>query len=260
MAYSPVCDGINAYSLFRCLYCKCLSQGSASAGSSHRLNTYSSFPHAVGITGLLQWFLMILQTFASLVFVTYMVCTSSIPGVKFLLSHDCDIPAALQDFPAVQKMFISQDNAPYVGCFRASSKKSTQYECSQAFHKLLGCISGPEIETQKTSGSGRPDFQLTSPQGPSANKNSHRRLSLKNAARNTWEITSGMVLILCYFTSHLCVAWSICCKFWGIQTVHIKYKCLCCGGLWKSSTLQQNCFWALIKICRIRQSTRAVNS
>ncbi|KFQ58479.1 Uncharacterized protein C3orf67, partial [Pelecanus crispus] len=44
------------------------------------------------------------------------------------------------------------------------------------------------------------DFQRISPQGPSADKNGHR-LSLKNAAKNTWEITSGMVLILCYFTS-----------------------------------------------------------
>ncbi|KFR02315.1 Uncharacterized protein C3orf67, partial [Nipponia nippon] len=51
------------------------------------------------------------------------------------------------------------------------------------------------------------DFQLTSPQGPLADKNSHRRVSLKNAAKNTWEITSGMVLILCYFTSQLCVVW-----------------------------------------------------
>ncbi|KFV92999.1 Uncharacterized protein C3orf67, partial [Fulmarus glacialis] len=47
------------------------------------------------------------------------------------------------------------------------------------------------------------DFQLPSPQKPSADKNSHRRLSLKNAAKNTWEITSGMVLILYYFTSQL---------------------------------------------------------
>lgn len=91
----------------------CLSQGSAPAGSSHRLNTYSSFPHAVDITGLLQWFSVNLQTFASLLFVTYMICTSSIPRVEFLLSYDCDIPAALQDCPAVGKMFISQDNAPY---------------------------------------------------------------------------------------------------------------------------------------------------
>ncbi|KFQ00362.1 Uncharacterized protein C3orf67, partial [Haliaeetus albicilla] len=45
------------------------------------------------------------------------------------------------------------------------------------------------------------DFQLASPQGPLADKNSHRRLSLKNAAKNTWEITSGIVLLLCYFTS-----------------------------------------------------------
>ncbi|KFO08758.1 Uncharacterized protein C3orf67, partial [Balearica regulorum gibbericeps] len=44
------------------------------------------------------------------------------------------------------------------------------------------------------------DFQLASPQEPSADKNSHRKLSLKNAAKATWEIASGMVLILCYFT------------------------------------------------------------
>ncbi|KAF1554647.1 hypothetical protein FQV19_0010437, partial [Eudyptula minor] len=45
--------------------------------------------------------------------------------------------------------------------------------------------------------------RLASLQGPSADKNSHRRLSPKNAAKTTWEITSGMVLILCYFTSRL---------------------------------------------------------
>ncbi|KAF1668792.1 hypothetical protein FQA23_0009160, partial [Aptenodytes patagonicus] len=48
--------------------------------------------------------------------------------------------------------------------------------------------------------------RLASRQGPSADKNSHRRLTPKNAAKNTWEITSGMVLILCYFTSQLYVA------------------------------------------------------
>ncbi|KAK2529410.1 hypothetical protein Q9233_006921 [Columba guinea] len=59
-------------------------------------------------------------------------------------------------------------------------------------HQTTGGVSpnGPEIQTQKTSESGQPDFQLNSPQGPSANKNSHRRLSPKNAARNTWEISS----------------------------------------------------------------------
>ncbi|KFV06707.1 Uncharacterized protein C3orf67, partial [Pterocles gutturalis] len=70
------------------------------------------------------------------------------------------------------------------------------------------------------------DFQLASPQGPSADKNSHRRLSLENAAKSTWEITSGMVLILCYFTSQLCVVW-------GTPVVNFKrprsssHKCLC---------------------------------
>ncbi|KAM6325381.1 protein CFAP20DC isoform 2-T3 [Podargus strigoides] len=48
----------------------------------------------------------------------------------------------------------------------------------------------PEIQTWKTSESESADFQLTYPQGPSADKNSHRTLSLKNAAESTWEITS----------------------------------------------------------------------
>ncbi|KAM9227788.1 protein CFAP20DC [Leptosomus discolor] len=52
------------------------------------------------------------------------------------------------------------------------------------------CQNDPTKQAQKTSESGRADFQLTSPQGPSAEKNSHRRLSLKNAAKTTWEITS----------------------------------------------------------------------
>uniref|UniRef100_A0A8U7P8N7 CFA20 domain-containing protein n=1 Tax=Corvus moneduloides TaxID=1196302 RepID=A0A8U7P8N7_CORMO len=65
---------------------------------------------------------------------------------------------------------------------------------------FLHCISDPEIQTQKTSVSGEADFQLTSPQVPSPDKSSDRRLSLKNAAKPAWEITSGMVLISCYFT------------------------------------------------------------
>ncbi|XP_017675992.1 PREDICTED: uncharacterized protein C3orf67 homolog isoform X2 [Lepidothrix coronata] len=52
------------------------------------------------------------------------------------------------------------------------------------------CQNDPEIQTEKTSVSGEADFQLTSPQVPSADKNSHKRLSLKNAAKTTWEITS----------------------------------------------------------------------
>ncbi|XP_021264712.1 uncharacterized protein C3orf67 homolog isoform X2 [Numida meleagris] len=46
------------------------------------------------------------------------------------------------------------------------------------------------IQTQKTSENGRADFQLPLPQDPSADKNSHRRLCLKNADENTWEITT----------------------------------------------------------------------
>lgn len=113
MTYSTVWAWINAHSLCRYLCCKCLSQGSPPAGNSHRLYTYSAFPHAMYITGLLQWFLIILQTFASLFCITSMVCPSSIPSVKFLLSCDSHIPAALQDSCAVWKMFVSQDNAPY---------------------------------------------------------------------------------------------------------------------------------------------------
>ncbi|XP_009646625.1 protein CFAP20DC [Egretta garzetta] len=45
------------------------------------------------------------------------------------------------------------------------------------------CQNDPAIQTLKNSESGRADFQLTSPQGPSADKNGH-------AAKNTWEITS----------------------------------------------------------------------
>ncbi|XP_039239530.1 protein CFAP20DC isoform X7 [Pipra filicauda] len=52
------------------------------------------------------------------------------------------------------------------------------------------CQNDPEIQTEKTSVSGETDFQLTSPQVPSPDKNSHKRLSLKNAAKTTWEITS----------------------------------------------------------------------
>ncbi|XP_075570526.1 protein CFAP20DC isoform X2 [Pelecanus crispus] len=51
------------------------------------------------------------------------------------------------------------------------------------------CQNDPAVQTQKTSESRRADFQRISPQGPSADKNGHR-LSLKNAAKNTWEITS----------------------------------------------------------------------
>ncbi|XP_009984649.1 PREDICTED: uncharacterized protein C3orf67 homolog [Tauraco erythrolophus] len=52
------------------------------------------------------------------------------------------------------------------------------------------CQNDPAIQTQKTAESGKADFQLPSPQQPSADKNSSRRLSLKNEAKNTWEITS----------------------------------------------------------------------
>ncbi|XP_061864537.1 protein CFAP20DC [Colius striatus] len=52
------------------------------------------------------------------------------------------------------------------------------------------CQNDSAIQTQKTSESGRADFQFALPQGPSADKNSHRRLSVKIEAENTWEITN----------------------------------------------------------------------
>ncbi|XP_009869734.1 PREDICTED: uncharacterized protein C3orf67 homolog, partial [Apaloderma vittatum] len=52
------------------------------------------------------------------------------------------------------------------------------------------CQNDPAVQAQKPSESERGDFQLTSPQRPSAEKNSHRRLSLKNETKNTWDITS----------------------------------------------------------------------
>ncbi|KFW87142.1 Uncharacterized protein C3orf67, partial [Manacus vitellinus] len=45
---------------------------------------------------------------------------------------------------------------------------------------------------QTTEDTCQNDFQLSSPQVPSPDKNSHKRLSLKNAAKTTWEITSGL--------------------------------------------------------------------
>ncbi|XP_065543496.1 protein CFAP20DC isoform X3 [Lathamus discolor] len=52
------------------------------------------------------------------------------------------------------------------------------------------CQHDPAIQTQDTSESGRVDFQLDSSQGPSADKNSHRRVTSKDAAKTTWKITS----------------------------------------------------------------------
>ncbi|XP_014728426.1 PREDICTED: uncharacterized protein C3orf67 homolog [Sturnus vulgaris] len=61
----------------------------------------------------------------------------------------------------------------------------------------------PEIQTQKTSVSGGADFQLTSPQVPSSDKNSPRRLSLKNAAKPAWEITSDEWVLPERFTENI---------------------------------------------------------
>uniref|UniRef100_A0A8B9Q743 Chromosome 3 open reading frame 67 n=1 Tax=Apteryx owenii TaxID=8824 RepID=A0A8B9Q743_APTOW len=47
----------------------------------------------------------------------------------------------------------------------------------------------PANQTQKTSGSEAAELQLPPPQAPSTDKNSPRRLCLKDAAKTTWEIT-----------------------------------------------------------------------
>ncbi|XP_061210216.1 protein CFAP20DC isoform X1 [Neopsephotus bourkii] len=52
------------------------------------------------------------------------------------------------------------------------------------------CQHDPAVQTQDTSESGRVDFQLDSSEGTSADKKSHRRLSLKDAAKTTWKISS----------------------------------------------------------------------
>ncbi|KAL9838485.1 protein CFAP20DC [Geothlypis trichas] len=61
----------------------------------------------------------------------------------------------------------------------------------------------PEIQTHTTSASGEADFQLTSPQVPSPDKDSHIRLSLKNAAKSTWEITNDTWLFPERFTESI---------------------------------------------------------
>ncbi|XP_056357747.1 protein CFAP20DC isoform X2 [Oenanthe melanoleuca] len=60
-----------------------------------------------------------------------------------------------------------------------------------------------EIQTQKTSVSGEADFKLTSPQVPSPDKNSPRRLSLKNAAKPSLEITSDKWVLPERFTESI---------------------------------------------------------
>ncbi|KFV71460.1 Uncharacterized protein C3orf67, partial [Dryobates pubescens] len=50
------------------------------------------------------------------------------------------------------------------------------------------------IQTEKTSESERAYLQLLSPQGPSAGKNSRRRLSPENTAKDTWEINSVLCI------------------------------------------------------------------
>ncbi|XP_054243444.1 protein CFAP20DC [Indicator indicator] len=62
------------------------------------------------------------------------------------------------------------------------------------------------IQTEKTSE--RAYLQLSSPQGPSADKNSHSRLSPENTAKDTWEINSDEPLLPESFTKSIQMDWS----------------------------------------------------
>uniref|UniRef100_A0A8U7PAJ5 Uncharacterized protein n=1 Tax=Corvus moneduloides TaxID=1196302 RepID=A0A8U7PAJ5_CORMO len=87
----------------------------------------------------------------------------------------------------------SSNRRPNTKVSRKVRRAKFQHHCWHFFFtgiSFLHCISDPEIQTQKTSVSGEADFQLTSPQVPSPDKSSDRRLSLKNAAKPAWEITS----------------------------------------------------------------------
>ncbi|XP_066051696.1 protein CFAP20DC [Chamaea fasciata] len=85
----------------------------------------------------------------------------------------------------------------------------------------------PEIQTQKTSVSGEADFQLTSPKVPAADRNSYGRLSLKNAAKSTQEITSER------FTESIQLdskenfgapGSSACCNLFSAQNASVKHQ------------------------------------
>uniref|UniRef100_A0A8C4V106 CFAP20 domain containing n=1 Tax=Falco tinnunculus TaxID=100819 RepID=A0A8C4V106_FALTI len=83
-----------------------------------------------------------------------------------------------QDIERLELSFTPCDDSLDQGC-----KRNTHQVTKDV------CQNDRAAQTQKTSENGRADFQLAS-QGPSSDKNSHRRLSLKNAAKYTWEITS----------------------------------------------------------------------
>uniref|UniRef100_A0A8C3LXX0 Chromosome 3 open reading frame 67 n=1 Tax=Chrysolophus pictus TaxID=9089 RepID=A0A8C3LXX0_CHRPC len=89
------------------------------------------------------------------------------------------------------------------------------------------------IQTQKTSENGRTDFQLPSPQDPSTDKNSHRRLCLRNADENTWEITTDEWVFPESFTEniqldgseqHAATQDSACCDLTSPETTSIEHQ------------------------------------
>ncbi|TRZ21947.1 hypothetical protein HGM15179_005236, partial [Zosterops borbonicus] len=89
-----------------------------------------------------------------------------------------------------------------------------------------------EIQTQKTSVSGEADFQLTSPKVPSPDENSHGRLSLKKAAKPTWEMTSDKWVFPGRFTESFqldntehfgATGSSACCNLSSVQNAFIEH-------------------------------------
>lgn len=127
-----------------------------------------------------------------------------IVSVKFCLSCICHYSCCPTRFP----FFLEDVCIPEQFSVCCSSMPLVRKTYNMSVHRYLmrrDYISDSAIQTQKMSENGRADFQLPLPQDLSPDKNNHGRLCIKNAAQNTWEITSGMVLILCYFTSQFCV-------------------------------------------------------
>ncbi|XP_010158840.1 PREDICTED: uncharacterized protein C3orf67 homolog [Eurypyga helias] len=100
-------------------------------------------------------------------------------------NRSCRLPSSGKETESVRD--TERLELPFLPC-NDSSEQGGQSNTHHTTEDV--CQNDPTIQTQHTSESGRADFQLTSPQGPSADKNSHRRLSLENAAKTTWEITS----------------------------------------------------------------------
>ncbi|XP_010192165.1 PREDICTED: uncharacterized protein C3orf67 homolog [Mesitornis unicolor] len=99
-------------------------------------------------------------------------------------NQSCQLQSSGKETESVQDVErLELSFSPCFGSLAEESKRNSHQTTKDV------CQNDPAIQTQETSESGRADFQLTLPQRPSAEKNRHR-LSPKNAAENTAEITS----------------------------------------------------------------------